>query len=578
MNAFLSEFSPYCESHDLIPLDLSSDLATSIDEALSAITTGSLEPDTDVNDDPTWADAMRSPEREYWIAGARDELKSLEDLKVFILVPHSDVPCSQHHLTGKLVCKCKHDNTGRITHYKVCYVARGYTQQYGIDYDKTTAPTARLESFCTILHIATSLNWDLQQIDIKMAFLHGVLPQEETMFMEQPHGFKADGKETWVMKLMKSIYGMKQASQIWNQTFHQAVLSWGFERLPCEWCVYKRRSPTGTIISAVHVDDIVTAASSAEENAQFKAELRSKWEISDLGAAKFALGIAISCDLKARTITLSQTTLINCVVDEFGQRDAHSVSTPMVGGLQLRCPAKSTLMPEHTAWARQTPYWSLVGSLMYLAVGTCPDISYTIGCLSSFLDCYTPEHWEAGIRVIRYLKGTHTLGLSLGGHNPINLIGYSDSDYANCPDTSHSIGGYCFTIGSGMVSWGSRKQHVIADSSCYAEYIALHEVSHEATFLCQLLSGLDLLPPGPTTLFCDNDAASKLTEDHMWHSHVKHIRVKYHYICEQVANGDLTIQWVCLSDNTSDILTKPLHQGDFQHLCVFLGLSDTTQD
>jgi transposase InsO family protein len=369
MTAFLSEYSPYRDSHDLIPLDLSSDSNTTLDEVLTAITGGSLEPDIDSGDDPSWADALRSPEREYWISGARDELKSLEDLKVFVLVPRSDVPRHQRPLTGKLVCKRKRDDSGNITRYKVRYVARGYAQQYGIDYDKTTAPTARLESFRTILHVAATLNWDLQQLDIKTAFLHGILPPEETMYMEQPRGFEAQGKETWVMKLMKSIYGMKQASRIWNQTFHQAVLSWGFERLPCEWCVYRRQSSTGTIIFAVHVDDIVTAASSAEENARFKTELRSKWEISDLGAAKFALGIAISRDFTSRTVTLSQTALIDRVVEEFNQRDAHPVSTPMVAGLQLRRPEKGTPTPEHTEWAKRTPYRSLIGSLMYLAVG-----------------------------------------------------------------------------------------------------------------------------------------------------------------------------------------------------------------
>jgi hypothetical protein len=129
-----------------------------------------------------------------------------------------------------------------------------------------------------------------------------------------------------------------------------------------------------------------------------------------------------------------------------------------------------------------------------------------------------------------------------------------------------------------MISWGSRKQRVVADSSCYAEYIALHEASHEATFLWQLLSGLDLLDPCPTTLYCDNDAASKLTEDHMWHSRVKHIRVKYHHIRELVANGDLDVQRVRSSDNTLDILTKPLNRGDFLRLRIFLGLSEITLD
>jgi len=111
---------------------------------------------------------------------------------------------------------------------------------------------------------------------------------------------------------------------------------------------------------------------------------------------------------------------------------------------------------------------------MYIATGTRPDIAYAVGHLASYLDCYGLEHWEAAIQVLRYLKGTCLLCLRLGGTNPLQLIGHSDSDYANCPDTSRSIGGYCFTLGSRMVLWSSKKQCTIADSSCYAEYIHQH--------------------------------------------------------------------------------------------------------
>src|SRR6201996_2708866 len=145
---------------------------------------------------------------------------------------------------------------------------------------------------------------------------------------------------------------------------------------------------------------------------------------------------------------------------------------------------------EVATWTAKTPYCSLVGSLMYLSVATRPDISYAVGRLSSFLDCYCLEHWDTAIRVLHYLKGTATYGLTLGGQNPLSLIGYSDSDYANCVDTSRSIGVYCFTLGSGVISWSSRKQSTVADSSCYAEYIALHNASHEIVFLRQLLDGL----------------------------------------------------------------------------------------
>jgi hypothetical protein len=301
--------------------------------------------------------------------------------------------------------------------------------------------------------------------------------------------------------------------------------------------------------------------------------LKSQWEITKLGEPKFALGIAMTCNRDNRTISLSQSAKIDQLVDEYGQYNAHPTDTPMVTGLQLRRPDKSAPVPAEIAeWADKTPYRSLVGSLMYLSVATRPDISYAVGQLSSFLDCYRPEHWEAAIRVLRYLKGTRTYALTLGGKSPLALSGYSDFDYANCVDTSRSIGGYCFTLGSGMISWSLKKQPTVADSSCYAEYIALHDTAHEVVFLRQLLEGIRFLPSGATHLFCDNDAASRLSEDHVWHSHTKHIQVKYHYTCELVHSGDVAVQRVGSKDNTADILTKALPRLDFQHLRHYLGV------
>jgi hypothetical protein len=219
-----------------------------------------------------------------------------------------------------------------------------------------------------------------------------------------------------------------------------------------------------------------------------------------------------------------------------------------------------------TFWIQRTPYRSLVSTLNYLAVAICPDIAFAVRRLATVLDCYQPKHWDAAIRVVRYLKGTHLFSLDLGGNNPICPIGYSDSDYMNCPVSSWSMGGYCFSLGSGMVSWASHKQPHTADSSCYAEYISLHDAFHKVIFLQQLLDGLALLPSNPTPLYCDNDAARQLTEDQRWHSKVRHFRVKYHSTQDLIDSNELTVLRVRSSDNTADILIKSLCHQDF--LCL----------
>ena len=200
---------------------------------------------------------------------------------------------------------------------------------------------------------------------------------------------------------------------------------------------------------------------------------------------------------------------------------------------------------------------------------------FAIGRLSFFMDCYTPNHWSAAVHVICYLKGTCTLGLTLGGTNLIHLVGFSDSDYTNCAETSHSISSYCFSLGSAAISWMSKKQCGVADSSCYTEYITFHDSSHEVAFLRELLSGLHFGTPHPTPLHCDNDAARRLAEDHVGHPNVKHIRVKFHHIRELVDDGSVSLLRIRSVDNTADILTKPLARSDFLRLRHYLGIRAT---
>lgn len=185
-----------------------------------------------------------------------------------------------------------------------------------------------MESWRVLLHLAAAQGWDAAQIDIKTAFLYGLLPDDETQYMEQPEGFEEPGKEDWVWCLLRGLYRMKQAGRIWNQTLNDNMLSWGFTRLPCESCVYYRQSNTGTVIAAVHVDDFLSIASSKAENEHFKAQLRSAWTISDLGLPKFVVGIAVEWDRNTHTVKLSQTALIQKIINQFGQTDAAPYHSP----------------------------------------------------------------------------------------------------------------------------------------------------------------------------------------------------------------------------------------------------------
>jgi hypothetical protein len=464
--------------------------------------------------------------------------------------------------------------TGEVIRNKVWYCVVGCRQIYGHDYTVTTSPTARLESFRAVLHVAASRGWDIQQVDIKTAFLNASLPENEYQYTRQRKHFEEKGKESWVWKLVKSLYGLKQAGRMWNREMHESMVGWGFRHLLCEWCVYVRVKDGVTNLVAIHVDDMVAAASTRAANEFFKTQLHSKWDISDLGDVQFCLGIGIVRDPDRRTITLSQTALIDRLVTQFFQTDAHPVTTPMETSLCLYRPSSdipplSQLDVDRLA---QTPYRSLICSMMYIAVATHPDILYAVSHLTGFLDCYHFDHWRAAIRVLRYLKGTRTLGLVLGGDADVALKGYSDSDFVNDPAKRKSVMGYMFSLGSGAISWASRRQKVVTVSSTEAEYIAASEAAKEMCWLRMLLRGITVPVESPTPLLGDNNGAHILASDPAFHARAKHIDIRYHHIRDCVEKK-IFLPHVTTSDNVADILTKALPAPVFLRHRASLGLS-----
>ena len=322
----------------------------------------------------------------------------------------------------------------------------------------------------------------------------------------------------------------------------------------------------GTIIAAVHVDDFLTIASSKDENERFKSQMREAWTISDLGDARFVIGMAVEWDRPRQAVFLSQKSLIDRIVLQFGQADATPLSIPMSPGLKLRRANPDTLSTDDRLSLSRLPYRSLVGSLLYLAICSRPDIAYAVQQLSQFLDFFSFAHWHAAIRVVRYLKGTRHLRLRLGGTNGLRLLGYSDSDFTNCPDTRRSVGGYSFSLGSGVISWSAKKQKTVTTSSCEAEYVAAYGAAKENAWLCTLLKEIDIISSEPTTIFCDNNATICLSQDPLHHERVKHIDIKYHYLREQAENKILKLQYINMNDNLADIFTKALEGSKFTRL------------
>jgi hypothetical protein len=308
------------------------------DAVLSALGDDDLDPRTMGydNEPKTWKEAQASTEAVEWKKGYLDELKSLKEMGVYKLVPRSSVPAGTKIRKGRPVFTRKRDENGNVVRHKVRLVFKGFEQIYGKDYTTTTSPTARMESWRILLHVAASLDWDSQQVDVKTAFLYSLLPDDEVQWMEQPEGMEEEGFEDYIWMLQRGLYGMKQAGRLWNKTMDAAMVEWGFKRLSSESCIYYRRTDQGIIIAVVHVDDFLSIADSKEENERFKSQMRTRWIISALGEPKFCIGIAISRNRADRTVSLSQTALIDKIITQYGQHDAHPISTPMDPGLKLR--------------------------------------------------------------------------------------------------------------------------------------------------------------------------------------------------------------------------------------------------
>ena len=240
--------------------------------------------------------------------------------------------------------------------------------------------------------------------------------------------------------------------------------------------------------------------------------------------------------------------------------------------LKLSCNVDTPTSEEDVCCLQAIPYRTLVGSLMYIAMGTHLDIAFAVQQLSQYLDCYSLTHWDAAKHVVRYLKGTQELWLQLGGSLVADLVGYTDSNYANCVDTRRSISGYSFSLGSGLVSWSACKQKTVSTSSCELEYVAACEATKEAVWLRALLLALNHAQIRATLLHCDNNGALILSGDPSFHARVKHIDIKFHYIQERVAVNEIEVKYINTKDNLADAFTKALPAKSFLSMRELMGV------
>eukprot|EP00253_Pinus_taeda_P031355 PITA_31355 len=377
-------------------------------------------------------------------------------------------PQDKSVFTSKWLYKIKHGADGSTEKFKARFVAQGFAQKEGVDYDEIFAPIASYTTIHLIITLAASQGWNLQQMDVKIAFLHGSLKEE--VYVEQPKGSELQDRQTHIRRLRKALYGLKQAPQAWYETINSYLMMLGFTKREVDSNLYFKVKNDRPLILVLYVDDLFLTGADPLIH-QCKRELASKFDMKDLGLMHYFLGLEVW--QKPREIFLSQGKYVVKLLERFGMVDYKSVTTLMELNFKKLCRSVSRAYLGNPFECRQ-----LIGALVFL-VNSRPDICFAMNTLSQFMVEPHHIHWIAAKNLLRYLWGTTTYGLRYIAEN-VRLHGYSDVAWAGNVVNRKSISGCCFSPGSTSISWMSRKQKLIALSTAEVEYIAASLASCEA--------------------------------------------------------------------------------------------------
>lgn len=497
--------------------------------------------------------------KEYpkWRSAMQEEFTMIEKNQTWELVKR---PENRKVIGVKWVYRTKLNVDGSINKHKARLVVKGYAQIFGIDFSDTFAPVARLDTIRMLLAIAAQKGWKIYQLDVKSAFLNGFL--EEEIYVEQPEGFAVKGQEDKVYLLKKALYGLKQAPRAWYSRIDDHLLNLGFVKSLSEATLYIKGDQINLIVVSLYVDDLLVTGSNVELIQQFKEDMMHSFEMTDLGEMAYFLGMEIK--QKKDEVFVCQRKYAKEIMEKFRMEECKSMSTPM-------CQKEKLCKDDGAERVDETLYRSLIGCLMYLTA-TRPDILHAVSVLSRFMNCATEVHLTAAKRVVRYVKGTLNFGIKFSTSQSCKLQGYSDSDWAGSPDDMKSTSGYCFSFGSGIFSWCSKKQEVVAQSTAEAEFIAATAAVNQALWLRKILFDLHLEQASSTAVMVDNQAAIAISNNPVFHGKTKHFNIKLFFLREVKKDGVIELKHCKTDDQLADIFTKALPRSRFEFLREKLGI------
>ena len=498
-------------------------------------------------------------EQSEWVEAMNKEIHALIKNNTWDIV---DLPPGKKAIGCKWVYKVKLKPDGTLERCKARLVAQGYTQKFGVDYEETFSPVIKMTTIRALIAIAASKGWDIFQLDVNNAFLHGDLHEE--VYMRMPKGIENPGNK--FCKLNKSLYGLKQASRQWFFKLHTVLLHQGFVQSKQDYSLFIKKRGSDITIVAVYVDDILVTGTNPNDIQTLKAHLDTIFSIKDLGILHYFLGIEVSYSQAG--IILTQKKFTKSLLDNCGFDLSKSAPAPLSLNTKL-------LDNSGALYAHPDHYRSLIGKLNFLT-HTRPDLSFSVQTLSQFMHTPRQPHVDALHHVLRYVHGTTRQGILLHGSEQLTLQAFSDSDWAACPNSRRSVTGYVMLLGRSPMSWKSKKQATVSRSSSEAEYRAMASAASEITWLIQLLQDLGVYNLEPVLLHCDNMSAIHIAKNPVFHERTKHIEVDCHFTRDKVLEGLLQLTYLPTQNQLADVFTKALPSPQFCKLLTKLGVVNTT--
>jgi len=505
-------------------------------------------------DEPlTLHEALAGQERAEWQKGAEKEVNAMRDMGVWDREP-VELPPGKRAVGVKYVFRRKTDQDGNVVQHKVRLVAKGFTQVPGEDFGQVFAPVGKFTTGRVLLALAAVKGWHVHQEDVDHAFLNGVLNEE--VYVCQPEGF--DDGTGRVYRLRKALYGLKQAPRVWNEEIGTTLVAAGFTRSVCDEALYVKFDGNDPVFVLVYVDDLLLVSPRMDMIGKVKASLAAKYQMKDLGEVSMYLGVQVRRSLEEGWLEIGQEKYIRGLRERFGSllTKQYKVHTPMDVS-ELRRIRSGIWSEKDSEPAEVKVYQSIIGSLMFAACTTRPDMSFTVNTLAQSSVAPKQIHMRAALRALRYLTDTATRVIRYSRQGGEQVVGYTDSDFGSEAD-GRSRAGYVFKVGGGAVSWYSKKLEGVANSTAEEEYNALSEGAKEAIWLKRLMGELHVGDGGAIPLFCDNESAIALAHNPVLHQRTKHIHVAWHFVRDAVRQQEVVVESVRSHLQDADMLTKAL--------------------